>query len=168
MGLIVENKNYIFTDKSLENIFYIKFIKKIFPNAKIIYCKRNILSSIMSIMQNNLTQISWAHNLDDIFKYFDIYFKEVTNLKKIYPDFVYELEYEKFVQDPETQSKNLLKFCDLPWSRKCLEFYKRKELISKTASNLQIRKSIYQDSMNKYLHYTKFFNNYKKKYSWFT
>ena len=166
-GLIKEKNDYIFTDKSLENLFYMGLVKEIFPNAKVIYCKRNTFSCIMSIIKNNLTDTPWAHSQKNIFEYFDIYFNEVENLKKIFPNFIYELEYEKFVNDPEIESKKLLKFCNLPWNKRCLEFYKRKDLISKTASHVQIREAIYQNSINRYSHYKKFFKNYENKYFWF-
>ena len=39
-GLISKKNNNIFTDKSLNNFFYLKLIKKIYPNSKIINCKR--------------------------------------------------------------------------------------------------------------------------------
>ena len=39
--LIQETSNYTFTDKSLDNFFYINLIKEIFPNAKVINCKRD-------------------------------------------------------------------------------------------------------------------------------
>ena len=48
------------------------------------------------------------------------------------------------------ESKELMNFCELPWSKKCLEFYKRKDITSKTASNIQIRQAIYKDSKEKY------------------
>ena len=166
-GLVKKNSDYTFTDKSLENFFYISFIKEIFPNAKVVDCRRNALSSIMSIFQNNMVNVGWAHNLEYIFKYFDIYYRMVENFKKIFPNFIYELQYEKFVNDPETESKKLLKYCDLPWDKKCLEFYKRKDLISKTASNVQVRKAIYKHSLEKYLPYKEYLNEYGKKYSWF-
>ena len=70
-GLISKEYNYTFTDKSLDNFFYLNLIKEIYPNAKIINCKRDSLSSIMSIFQNNLTALAWTHDLDNIFKYFD-------------------------------------------------------------------------------------------------
>ena len=44
-----------------------------------------------------------------------------------------------------------MNFCELPWNKKCLEFYKRKDLISKTASNVQIREAIYKHSLGKVL-----------------
>ena len=38
-GLISKKYDYIFTDKSLNNFFYLELIKEIYPNAKIINCK---------------------------------------------------------------------------------------------------------------------------------
>ena len=60
-GLIQEKNDFIFTDKTLNNFFYIKLINEIFPGAKIINCKRKALSSIISIFQNNLTELAWPH-----------------------------------------------------------------------------------------------------------
>ena len=166
-GLIEEKSGYMFTDKSLDNFFYINLIKKIFPQAKMINCKRNAIASIMSTLKTNLIDIAWAHNLEHIFKYFDIYYKTIQTYKKTFPNFIYELQFEQFVNDTENEAKKLMKFCELPWDKKCLEFYKRKDLISKTASNVQIRKPIYKDSLNKYSPYKKFLFKYGKEYSWF-
>ena len=89
----------------------------------------------------------------------------IENFKKIHPNCIYELQYEKFVKDPEIESIKLLKFCNLPWDKKCLQFFKKKDLISQTASNIQIRKAIYKDSIKKYLPYKKLLNKYGYKYS---
>jgi len=166
-GLISDKFGNIFTDKSLNNFFFLKFIKEIYPNAKIINCKRDALSSIMSIFQNQLTELAWAHDLVNIFKYFDNYLQIIKNYNETDPNFLYELQFEKLVNNPEEESKKLMKFCGLPWNKKCLEFYKRKDLISKTASNIQIRSAIYKHSAERYLPYKKFLNQYGKKYSWF-
>ena len=165
--LILEKNNGYFTDKSLHNFFFIGLIKEIFPLAKIINCKRSAISSIISILKNNLGDVPWAHNLDHIFKYFDIYYKKIDDFKKIFPDFIYEVHLENFVKEPEVESKKLMQFCDLPWDKKCLEFYKRKDLTSRTASNIQIRKPIYKDSKDKNLPYKQFLNKYSQRYYWF-
>ena len=165
--LIQENKDYTFTDKSLENTFYLQLIKEVFPNSKVIHCKRNPLSCIMSIIKNNLIEVPWAHNLEHIFQYFNIFYNEIDNFKDNNPNFIYDLDYEKFVTDPEVESKKLLGFCDLPWDKRCLEFYKRKELISFTASNIQIRQAIYKNSINKYSPYDDLLSRYGNKYPWF-
>ena len=122
----------------------------------------------MSIFQNNLTELAWTHNLENIFKYFNNYFEIIKNFNKVDSNFIYELEYEKLVNEPEKEAKKLMQFCGLPWDKKCLEFYKRKDLISKTASNVQIKEPIYKDSLNKYLPYKKFLNKYGEKYPWFS
>ena len=166
-GLVQEESNYMFTDKSLENFFYIDIIKEIFPQAKVINCRRNAISSIMSTLKNNLFTLPWAHNLEHIFKYYDIYDQMIKNFEKTHSNFIYDLQYEKFVSDPENEAKKLMKFCGLPWDIKCLEFYKRRDLISKTASNIQFRKAIYNDSINKYLPYKQFLSKYVNQYSWF-
>ena len=112
-GLVKETSNYMFTDKSLENFFYIEIIKEIFPQAKVINCRRNVLSCIMSTLKNNLTNLSWAHNLEHIFKYYDIYYQMIKNFEKTLPNFIYDLQYEKFVSDPENEAKKLMQWQSL-------------------------------------------------------
>ena len=160
-NLIQAASDYTFTDKSLENFFYIKFIKEIFPNAKVINCTRNSSSSIMSILQTNLTEIAWAHNLTHISQFFDLYHQKMMHFKATFPNFIYDLEYEKFVNNPEEESKKLMKYCDLPWDKSCLEFYK-KDMVSNTASNVQIRQAIHKHSLNKYLSYEPFILKHKE------
>ena len=82
-------------------------------------------------------------------------------------EFIYELQYEKFVEDPETESKKLLDYCNLPWDKRCLEYYKRKDLISRTTSNLQVRKAVYKHSAVKNNPYRIFLQKFEKKYAWF-
>ena len=62
---------------------------------------------------------------------------------------------ENFVKNPIAESKKLLNFCNLKWDKKCLKFYKRKDITSQTASNIQIRQAIYKDKLNKYSPYKK-------------
>ena len=155
-NLIQAASDYTFTDKSLENFFYIGFIKKIFPNAKIINCTRDTLSSVMSILQTNLTEVAWAHDLKHIFKFFDLYHQKIEHFKTMFPSFIYDLNYEKFINNPETESKKLMEYCNLPWNKRCLEFYKRKDIVSNTASDVQIRKAIHKHSLDKYLPYGPF------------
>ncbi len=167
LGLLKEESNYIFTDKTLDNFFFLDLIKKIFPKAKIINCKRNATSSIISILKNNLGDVAWTHKLEHIFSYFDIYHQKINNFKKRYPNFIYDLIFEDFQNNPEIETKKIMKFCELPWNKKCLEFYKRKDLISYTASHKQIRKPIYKISKDKNKPYKEILNKYGRKFNWF-
>jgi len=165
-SLIEKNKGCIFTDKSLENFFYLTLIKKIFPKAKFVNCRRNVKNSIVSILKNNLA-LSWAHQLENIFKYFDNYFKIINIHKKTLPNLIYEIELEKLTEFPEKESKQLLKFCELKWSPESLQFYNRTNIISKTSSQLQIRNPIYKKNANDFLNYKEFLKPFGKKYHWF-
>ena len=167
LALVFKKYDYTFTDKSLDNFFYLELINEIYPNAKIINCRRNALSSIMSIFKNNLISLSWTHNLETIFKYFDNYFSIIENYNEINPNEMYELQFEDLINNPNDESKKLMEFCDLPWDKKCLEFHKRKDQFSKTASNIQIREAIYNNPEDKYSQYKSFLDEYGKKYSWF-
>ena len=167
-SLIQEKSGLTFTDKSLENFFFIGFICELFPQAKIVNCVRNPLSSIMSILQSNLLHLSWCHNLDHIFQYFDIYHEVMGYWTELFPDFIYSLNYEDLIQQPEIETKRLVHFCNLDWDKKCLQFYKNRNLISKTASNMQIRKPLYSSSVHKYEVYRPLLEKYSKKHSWFT
>jgi len=168
LGLLKKENDYIFTDKTLDNFFFLGLIKKIFPQAKVINCRRNPLASIMSILKNNLGDVAWAHNIEHIFSYFDLYYKKINFFKKSFPNFIYDLQFENFQNDPENESKKLMQFCNLSWNKKCLEFYKRKDIVSYTASHRQIRNPIYKDSIDKYQPYKGLLNRYGNKYNWFS
>ena len=73
--------------------------------------------------------------------------------EKKYPGFIYDLKLEALIENPEIESKKLMNFCNLPWNKKCLEFYKRKDISSKTLSNIQIRKPIFTGHQNQYTLY---------------
>jgi len=165
-NLINPNSNYIFTDKTLDNFFYIGLIKKVFPEAKFIHCRRSPISSIISILKNNMPTLHWAHNLDNIFEYFDIYHRTINEYNKILPNLMYEIELEKLSNDPILESKKLLQYCNLPWTKKCLEFHKREDLISRTTSNLQVRQAVYKHTNIKNNPYQFFLKKYEKKYTW--
>ena len=76
------------------------------------------------------------------------------------------IDLAKLTKDPINVSKNLFNFCNLEWDQKCLEFYKRDDLISKTASNQQIRNKIFNNNPKKYADYKEFFIPYLNKYEW--
>ena len=49
----------------------------------------------MSIFQNNLKALAWTHDLDNIFKYFDNYYKIMEKYSQDNFDHIYELNLEK-------------------------------------------------------------------------
>tara|TARA_B100000780_G_C21109651_1_gene448343 strand:- start:93 stop:1559 length:1467 start_codon:yes stop_codon:yes gene_type:complete len=163
---ILKKQNIIFTDKSLENFFYIDVILKIFPKAKFINTFRNTEDNVYAIFQQFLGNIAWTHSFENILNYVDNYLKVINFFKKKYPDKIFSLNLEELTNNPEAVSKKMYNFCNLKWSIKALGFYNRKDLFSDTASNTQIRKKIEKYDTKKYKPYKELLKNFSHKYQW--
>ena len=161
-----KNQQKVFVDKSLENFFYINLILKIFPNAKFIHTYRNLEDNIFSIYKEFLSKISWSHSLDNIFFYIDNYLKVIQKIKQKYSDKIISVSLEELTIKPTDISKKIYQFCNLEWDQNCLNFQKRKNLFSSTASNNQIRSGIQNYNNKKYENYHFLIKNYKLKYDW--
>lgn len=166
LNLLEKKNKFFFTDKSLENFFYIDIIIKLFPNAKIILCKRNIIDNIFAIYQNFFTKMTWTHSLDNIMNYVDNYLIILKNSLTKYQNHILIIELEKLTVDSRDVSKKIFEFCGLEWTEDSLKYYQRKDLFATTASNIQIREKIFKYNSLKYKDYKKFIENYVKQYSW--
>ena len=165
LKLIDLNKNNIFTDKSITNIFYIEIIKKIFPNAKFIYCSRKPLANILGIFKNFLPHLHWTHSIEKIFAYFDLVIKKSNiELKKKNKNFMV-INLEELSNEPKKISKELFNFLNLEWSEDCIKVQNNN--IIKTASNIQLRQPIKKHELSYLNNYSFFFKEFEKKYVWF-
>ena len=147
-----DDKN-LFLDKSLENVFNIEIILKIFPNAKFIHTKRNLNDSILSIYFSMLPELSWTHSLVSIKKYIEDYQKTISHFQKSFPNNIIDVNLDDFTANPTEISKEIFKFCGLTWNSRVLDFYKREDLFSKTLSSFQIRKEINKKNQSRYEKY---------------
>ena len=161
-----EKKNQVFIDKSLENFFNIETIIYLFPKAKFLHTFRNTLDSIISIYQSMLPELSWAHSIDDILAYINNYLKIIRYFKIKYPNFIFDINLENFTKDSEKITKKIFEFCDLTWDAQTLNFYKRKDLFSKTLSFNQIRSKVVKYNINKYKPYHILLDKHKSNYEW--
>ena len=146
-----QGKNFI--DKSLENFFYIDIILRVFPKAKFIHTFRNKFDALIGIYQSMLIYLPWAHDIENIIKYIENYEHVISYFKKKYPDKILDINLENLTLNPKDYSKKIYNFCDLRWSENVLQFYKSKNLTSKSSSFLQIRKQINKYNREKYKPY---------------
>ncbi len=157
---------YFFSEKSLENFFYIELLLEIFPNAKFINPNRNLFDNVYAIYKEFLSNVSWSHSIENILIYTDNYLKVINYFKKRYPDKILSISLEDFTNNPKKFSMQLYDFCNLKWTENCLNFYKRNDLFINTASNNQIRNSIMRYDSSKYKVYRDKFKTYFDKYDW--
>ena len=158
----INNSNKVFTDKSPLNFKYIGFIKKIFPNSKIINCKRNSLDVCWSNYKNYFgDSLPFTSNLYDIGNYYKMYEDLIKFWKNIFLNEIYDVDYNKLIDNSEIEIKKLLEFCDLEWDPNCIEHEKNDKAI-KTASVIQARKPINRTGLNTYEPYKNYLNELSK------
>jgi hypothetical protein len=97
-----------------------------------------------------LIYLPWTHSIDNITKYILNYEKVINYFKKKYPDKILDVNLEDFTNDPNFHSKRIYDFCNLHFTNDILKFYKKKDLVSKTTSFMQVRKKIQRYDKNKY------------------
>ena len=146
------NKNYI-TDKAPLNFKWIGLIKLILPKSKIIHCTRDPKDTCLSLFKNFFEgELNFSYNLEEAAKYCKLYQNLMEFWKQLLPDFIYDISYEKLVENQEFESRKLLNFCNLDWDKNCLTFYINKRGIV-TASFAQARKPIYKNSVKSWQNY---------------
>ena len=173
-NIMIKYQNYLpknkkqnfFIDKSLENFFNIESILKVFPNAKFINTKRNYKDSVIAIYQAMLPDLPWTHSISDILKYMDNYIKLISFYEKKYSNQILTINLEELTNNQKFYTKKLLKFCNLSWTPEILEFYKKKNFVVKTLSNIQLRDKITPYNQTKYKPYEKILENFRNKYDW--
>ncbi len=151
-----------FTDKTLLNFFWIGVMKECYPNAKVINCKRNPKDNCLSIYKNLFDyEGGWCYDATELEKYYKLYQEIIKFWNERLPNFIFEVQYEELVKNPETQIKELIKFCDIEWDKNCLNYYQNKTAI-KTLSVNQARKKIYSSSVGSFNNYKSFYKDFFK------
>jgi hypothetical protein len=62
---------------------------------------------------------------------------------------ILDVQYEELVRDLPGQARRLVDHCGLEWSDDCLAFYQTERPVN-TASLLQVRRPIYQESVGRW------------------
>ena len=161
--LFAQFDSKIILDKSPLNFIWIGFIKLLFPKAKIIHCKRNLRDVGLSIYKNFFDggHLPWSYSEETLIKFIEAY-KDLMNFwNEKFPNTIYDAKYEKIIEDPENEIKNMIKFCNLDWEEDCLQFYNNKTPI-KTLSTAQARKPIYKSSKNSFEKFAPYLSDLNK------
>ncbi len=157
--------NYI-VDKTPSNCIWIGFIKLLFPNSYILYCKRNYKDNFLSLYKNNLLHTQnagWACSPELLTEYIKMIDDLMNFWKSLDKNLFYEIRYEKLIENPNQEIKKLLKYCNLEWEDNCLNFHNNKKTSIRTLSVHQARQPIYKSSVKSYENYSKYLGKYFDK-----
>ena len=144
------------TDKMPGNFRYIGFIRALFPNAKLVYCRRHPLDVCLSIyFRHFINGHHYAYDLRHLATEYAIHQQLMAHWHEVLPGVIHEVEYEKLVSDQEAQSRLLLAHLGLSWHESCLNFHQASRTV-RTASSWQVRQPIYDRSIGRWRHYAPF------------
>ena len=143
------------TDKMPLNFMYIGLIALLFPDARIIHCRRDPLDNCLSCYMANFAGANqFAFDLRHLGRFYRQYEKLMAHWKKVIDVPILDVSYEEMVGDMPGQTRRLLEFLDLPWEERCLNFHETRRSVS-TASVEQVRRPIYKSSVGRWKNYEK-------------
>ena len=138
----ISEDNYII-DKLPANYKWIGFIINAFPESKIIHIERNPMAVCWSNYKTSFIDSGMDFNLSqqDIAKYYSLYLDTINFWKSKYAKKIFDVNYENFVNDFETNSNEILNFLDLKWEDQIKNYDKNIRPVT-TASFQQVREGI--------------------------
>ena len=155
---VSQGKKFV-TDKRPQNFLYIPLICAAFPEAKIVHLQRNAAATCWSNYKQYFPSqnLEYCYDIKDIVSYYELYRDLMQVWQSEYGDRIYNLNYESLTTDQENQTRRLIDYLELDWQEACLSPHKNKR-IARTASQLQVRKKVYQGSSEAWRKYEPYLN----------
>jgi hypothetical protein len=140
-------------DKQPGNVTMLGLISLLFPQARVILCRRDPRDNCLSCyFQNFASGNLFAFDLADCGLHQVQNYRLMDHWLKALPIQMLEVHYEAVVGDLEGQARRLIDFLGLPWDPACLNFPEAKAAVL-TASAWQVRQPIYNHSVARWRNY---------------
>ncbi len=141
------------TDKLPHNFIHLGIIRVLFPNSKIIYCKRDPMDNCLSLLRTPFEQDHYYfYDQKLIAEYYNLHLEFMDYWKNSCGIEMYTLQHETLVEKPEETIRDVLDYCNLKWEKNCLNFHKSKRKVT-TASSTQVRQPINKNSIRSWKKY---------------
>jgi len=142
------------TDKMPSNFMMLGLLHGLFPNARIIHCRRNPLDTCISCFTTSFKQgHKFTNDLRELGEYYRLYQEAMAYWRQVLPPHVlYEVDYENLVADMESEVRKLLAHSGLEWDARCLDFQQNQRAVN-TASVYQVRQPIYSTAIGRWKRY---------------
>jgi len=142
------------TDKMPDNFFWLGFIQILFPNARIIHCRRDPVDTCWSCYKARFDRGQFfAYELAELGRFYRLYRRLMDHWRALLPaTAMIEVDYETLVADPEPTSRAMIDFLGLDWDPACLTPEQTARAVH-TASAAQIRQPIYGHAVGRWRRY---------------
>jgi hypothetical protein len=141
------------TDKQLLNFQNLGLIRLLFPNARIIHCRRNPIDTCLSSFLIEFISGNLFNNrLRDVGLFYREYVGLMNHWREVASLRMLEVDYEDAVADLESVARRMVDFLGLPWDDACLRFHESQRPV-KTASHSQVRQPVHTRSVGRWKRY---------------
>lgn len=149
----IAREGALVTDKRPDNFLHVGLIKTLFPNAKIVHTRRNRLDNLLSLYFLHLDPgMAYALDLDDAAHWYGQYERLMDHWKSLYPNDIFDVDYDELVESAEPLLKRLTGFLGLGWQDDLLDFTQRDRPV-RTASVWQVRQPLHARSSGRWRNY---------------
>jgi tetratricopeptide (TPR) repeat protein len=144
-------------DKAPVNSEFLGLIYSVFPNARIIYMRRNPIDTCLSCYFQPLSPtLTYTMDLSDLAHRYREHRRLMDHWRAVLPaNTILEVPYAELVSNQKEWTRRILDFIGLEWDPRCLDFHATQRPVM-TASYWQVRQRIYNDSVERWRHYRKF------------
>jgi hypothetical protein len=140
-------------DKMPGNFERLWLISLVFPNAKIIHCRRDPMATCVSCLTNPLSpKHSYTADLNLLGSYYCAYADLMDHWMTALPTRILQVDYESVIDDFEANARRLVEFVGLEWSDECLRFHEQSNLVL-TPSRHQVGQGIYKGANESWRRY---------------
>jgi tetratricopeptide (TPR) repeat protein len=139
------------SDKMPGNFFSLGLIALLWPNSKIIHCRRNPVAVGFSCYRRYFWDSQlFAWDLAEIGHYWRQYDRLWHHWQQVLTIPVFELQYEQLVERSENEIRLMLDHCGLPWDDRCLDSHRTRRVVQTTP---EVRQPIYREAVEHWQHY---------------
>lgn len=132
------------TDKLPNNWRAIGAIRAMLPGARIVVCRRDPLENCWSCYKQYFTQ-GWefTYDIGHLATFWKAFDRAASHWADRSPERVRQQRYEALTESPESEIRDLLAFCGLPFDEACLRFHESRGSVQ-TLSAAQVRQPMHR------------------------
>ena len=136
-------KNHrVFTDKALGNWRYVGAALAMLPGARFINCRRDPVETSLSCYRQTFGKgHAYSYDIAEMAAYWHDYDRLTRFWAARYPHRMLDVMHEQLLDDPETEIRRILDFCELPFEPACMRFHDSQRTV-RTLSAAQVRQPL--------------------------
>jgi len=143
------------TDKLPLNFQHLGLIEVLFPQARVIHCRRGVLDNFISCYLLDFAGVNnhaYAYDPEHFAHFYSVYLRTMEHWKSVCSIPILDVEYEEVVGDQRGMTERILEFVGLGWDDACMAFFEARRAVN-TASVEQVRKGMYSSSVGRWKNY---------------